>query len=101
MYAEPTGDVCPDPHVAETQAEADADADARHPTPSSPFAKAHHDSSVSPPYTSTGGNGVSDFKAPPSDAGDDTARDISDWYLARYCDDTYRLLLATDDAATP
>jgi hypothetical protein len=32
---------------------------------------------------------------PPSDAGDDSVRDITDWYVARYCDGVFRVVLPT------
>ena len=63
------------------------------------FAKKHHDSSKPNPYTFTGGNMCPADTNPPGDGGDDTRRDISTWGLGRYCDDTYRLLLSTDDNA--
>ena len=47
------------------------------------------------PVTYTGAKTCPASVNRPSDAGDDSARDISDWYLARYCDGVYRAVLAT------
>lgn len=58
------------------------------------FAKAG--SGGTAPYTYTGANQCPAGIQRPSDAGDDTARDITTWYLARYCDGVYRGVLATD-----
>lgn len=62
------------------------------------FAKQHH-SGAAIPRTTTGSYTCPEGQDRPSDAGDDTARDISDWYLIRYCNDIYRLVVATDDEA--
>jgi hypothetical protein len=51
--------------------------------------------SGSPPQTYTGANVCPAYKERPSDQGDDSARDIGDWYLTRYCDGVYRGVLAT------
>jgi hypothetical protein len=58
------------------------------------FAKAGVGSAV-PPSTHTGASVCPAFVNRPSDAGDNAVRDISDWYLARYCDGVYRAVLAT------
>jgi hypothetical protein len=49
-----------------------------------------------PPQTFTGAKVCPAAIDRPSDAGDDSIRDIGDWYLARYCDGTYRFVLGTD-----
>ena len=49
-----------------------------------------------PPQTFTGAKVCPAAIDRPSDAGDNSIRDISDWYLARYCDGTYRFVLGTD-----
>lgn len=64
------------------------------------FAQQHRDESVVPPTTTTGGSTCPQVFSRTSDAGDDGARDIgADWYLARYCDGTYRVALPTTDEA--
>lgn len=47
------------------------------------------------PYTYTGAQVCPAIVERPSDAGDDAARDIDIWYLARYCDGVYRAVLST------
>lgn len=52
-----------------------------------------------PPVTYTGANVCPAYVKRPSDGGDDATRDITDWYLARYCDGVYRLASSTSDAS--
>ena len=47
------------------------------------------------PQTYTGAQTCPAYIERPSDAGDDSVRDIDDWYLARYCDGVYRGVLVT------
>jgi hypothetical protein len=63
------------------------------------FAKAHRNPASVPPKTYTGANMCPAFVQPPSDAGDDTVRDITTWAIGRYCDGVYRLSLPTGDEA--
>jgi hypothetical protein len=51
--------------------------------------------SGNPPQTYTGANTCPAHIQRPSDAGDDSTRDIGDWYLTRYCDGVYRGVLST------
>jgi len=50
----------------------------------------------SPPATQTGATTCPAHINRPSDAGDDSARDITDWYLTRYCSGVYRGVLTTN-----
>jgi hypothetical protein len=57
------------------------------------YAKANHRGT--PPQTFTGADVCPTPVQRPRDAGDDSVRDIDEWYLARYCDGVYRGVLAT------